>query len=164
MGFKLKPNNNNSPGSFPKKQTEQLNTLNQVAGNGIKPLSNNNDNDNPPPWYKSSSLTDAKGNPVEVVVTGSQGTISGKRAGDFVKGPTRASDPNNPVQLKKGESISFTGVNRSTGNKRTTTYTPKEDTTKTRIPGRSFADADTYYTTKTPVRITQTELKPLKKK
>lgn len=121
------------------------------------------DNDNVPSWFKGSDLR-VNGQEAEVVVTGSTSTIKGKKAGDHVSGPTRASNPNNPIELSAGESISFSGKNRSTGNMRTTTYTPMQDTTRSRTSGRPYADRNEYYTTSTPIRVTQTEIKPYKKK
>ena len=121
-------------------------------------------NDNVPSWFKASDLTDSKGNQLEVEVTGSKGVISGKKAGDYVSGPTRGSDPTRPIELKKGESITFSGKSKKTGNQRTTTYTPTEDTSRTRTPGHMYADRDKYYKTSTPIRITQTEIKPYKRK
>lgn len=41
MAYNQEPNNNDSAGSFSAKQTQQLNKLNQVAGNGIVPLADN---------------------------------------------------------------------------------------------------------------------------
>jgi hypothetical protein len=41
MPYNQEPNNNDSAGSFSAKQTQQLNKLNQVAGNGIVPLTDN---------------------------------------------------------------------------------------------------------------------------
>ena len=121
------------------------------------------DNDNVPSWFKGSDLT-VNGQQAEVVVTGSKGNISGKKAGGYVSGPTRGSDPNRPIELSKGESITFSGKSKSTGNMRTTTYTPTEDTARTRTPGHAYADRNKYYKTNTPIRITQTEIKPYKKK
>lgn len=41
MPYNQEPNNNDSAGSFSAKQTQQLNRLNEVAGNGIVPLVDN---------------------------------------------------------------------------------------------------------------------------
>jgi len=117
------------------------------------------DKDQVPSWFKGSDLTTTGGQQAEVVVTGSKGNIKGKKAGSYVSGPTRGSDPSKPVELKKGQTLSSTSRSKSSGNMRTTTYTPTQDTQKKRTPGRSYSDKDKYYTTSTPVRITQTEIK-----
>lgn len=120
--------------------------------------------DNVPAWFKGSDLQTSSGDQAEVVVTGSKGNIKGKKARDYVSGPTRGSDPNRPIELSAGESLTFDRKSRATNNMVTTTYTPTQNTQRTRTPGHPYAQRDQYYTTSTPVNITQTEIKPLKKK
>lgn len=139
---------------------------NILKGTGTKEINSPGsfkDNDNVPSWWTGSDL-EVNGQKAEVVVTGSKGNIKGKKAGGYVSGPTRGSDPTSPIELEKGESITFSGKSKKTGNMRTTTYTPTEDTTRTRTSGRTYADRNKYYSTSTPVNITQTEIKPYKKK
>lgn len=108
-------------------------------------------NDAVPSWFKGSDLAGGD----EVVITASNTSLEGKKQYGNVSGLKRGSNPNEALQMKQNESFASTRQSRKTGKDVTTRVTAKEDTQKSRIPGRSYTDfkRGKEYTTSTPIKV-----------